>query len=146
MTFAYRWKRNGVPISGATSTRYNVEKADAGRTITVSVTGRRTGYTTVTETSHGKAIARLLTSTPPPSISGTPRVGRVLAATAGTWYPSPVTIHYQWERNGQAVSGAGNRSYKLSRSDAGSTITVSVTGTRTGYTTVTETSTGKKIS
>lgn len=49
--FSYRWLRNGKPISGATQKKYKLKSADAGKKITVRVTGKRSGYATVTLTS-----------------------------------------------------------------------------------------------
>ena len=46
--FSYRWLRNGVPIAGATGSRYAVRSGDAGAQLSVKVTGRRTGYGTAT--------------------------------------------------------------------------------------------------
>jgi hypothetical protein len=42
----YRWLRNGVPISGATSATYKVRTADKGKKVTVRVTGTKAGRTT----------------------------------------------------------------------------------------------------
>jgi len=37
-TFAYQWERDGTPITGATSSAYELEAADEGAMITVTVT------------------------------------------------------------------------------------------------------------
>lgn len=37
-TFAYQWERDGTPITGATSSTYELEAADEGAMITVTVT------------------------------------------------------------------------------------------------------------
>jgi hypothetical protein len=42
----YRWTRNGVTISGATSATYKVRSADKGKTVTVVVTGKKSGHST----------------------------------------------------------------------------------------------------
>lgn len=49
--FSYRWLRDGVAIRGATRSSYRLTSADAGKQITVRVTGRRSGYATATMTS-----------------------------------------------------------------------------------------------
>ena len=46
-TVNYQWYANGIPVSGATSTKYRLTTAEAGTTITFAVTGSRAGYTTV---------------------------------------------------------------------------------------------------
>lgn len=138
-----QWFRNGAAISGATGSNYKLVTADAGRTITVRVTGSRSGYASVAKTSAGKAIARVL-SAPTPSISGSSVIGSTLTAKTGAWGPAPVTVKVQWFRDGKPISGATKTSYRLINADAGRTITVRVTGSKSGYTTATKTSAGKK--
>ena len=50
MKLAYRWYANGKAISKATASTYTVRKAQKGKRITVRVTGRKTGYPTVSRT------------------------------------------------------------------------------------------------
>ena len=57
-TYSYQWYRSGVKITGATKSTYKLTSSDKGKKITVKVTGKRTGYTTVTKTSAAKSIAR----------------------------------------------------------------------------------------
>ena len=45
----YRWYRSGKAISGATKTTYKVKSSDKGRTIRITVTGKKSGYPTATE-------------------------------------------------------------------------------------------------
>ncbi|QIM19326.1 hypothetical protein G7066_13440 [Leucobacter coleopterorum] len=47
----YQWNRNGSPISGATGESYKLSIADAGRRLTVTVTGSKTAYGTASRTS-----------------------------------------------------------------------------------------------
>lgn len=81
-----------------------------------------------------------LTTAPTPTISGTVKVGKTLTAKPGTWKPSGVSFSYQWKRSGTAISGATKATYKLTKSDKGKKITVTVTGTKTGYASVSKTS------
>lgn len=75
-----------------------------------------------------------------PTISGTAKVGYTLKVTRGTWAPSGVTLTQQWYRNGTKIAGATGTTRKLTSSDRGKRITVKVTGTKSGYTTLTRTS------
>lgn len=138
---SYQWKRNGVAISGATATTYTLTKTDAGSTITATVRASLTGYTTTYKTSAATATVTggVLTSAIP-TIAGTTKVGATLAAVSGTWSPAPVTLKYQWKRNGVAISGATTSTYKLVAADSGKLISVTVTGSKTGYTTKSSTS------
>jgi len=54
---SYQWYRNGKKISGAKQVSYKLVKADKGKKITVKVTGKKPGYTTVSKTS--KATKRV---------------------------------------------------------------------------------------
>ncbi|MFK4788873.1 fibronectin type III domain-containing protein [Microbacterium sp. ZW T5_56] len=137
----YQWLRDGVAISGATASTYTAVAADAGKKISVKVTGSLAGYTTVSKTSAATASVALGTLTAPaPTITGTVKVGSLLSLRAGTWTPSPVTLKYQWYRDGTAITGATATTYKLTTADAGRKLTVRVTGTKSGYGTVVKTS------
>jgi beta-glucosidase len=53
-TLSYQWNRAGKAITGATTSRYTVVKADAGKKLTVTVTEKKSGYVTVAKTSAPK--------------------------------------------------------------------------------------------
>lgn len=57
-SYAYQWYRDGTKIKGATKSSYTVAKADKGKRITVKVTGKKSGYTSVTKAS--KATKRVV--------------------------------------------------------------------------------------
>jgi hypothetical protein len=50
-TISYQWKRNGVAIAGATRGTYVLTKADKGKLITISITGKQEFFTPTTKTS-----------------------------------------------------------------------------------------------
>ncbi|PRY69349.1 putative cell wall binding repeat protein [Glaciihabitans tibetensis] len=130
----YQWSRGGVAIGGATERMYRLIAADAGTSITVSVTATRSGYVTVTTTSIAKlVVGGTFTATPVPTIAGEAEVGEVLSVDLGTWAPSPTAVSYQWSRGGVAIGGATERSYRLVAADAGAIITATATGSRAGY-------------
>jgi hypothetical protein len=84
-------------------------------------------------------------STATPTISGTPKVGSTLAAKPGKWGPGSVTFKYQWKRDGKAITGATKSKYRLSAADAGRSVTVTVTGSRSGYNAESRTSAKKYV-
>ncbi len=141
VTYAYQWRRGGTAISGATAATYTPVAADAGTALSVTVTGTKSGYTAKSATSAATTVAKGTLTGATPTISGTTKVGNTLTAKAGTWAPSPVTLSYQWLRNGTAISGATASTYKLTSSDKGARISVRVTGTKAGYTSLVKTST-----
>jgi hypothetical protein len=143
VTLSYQWKRGGAVISGAIAKTYKLTASDIGKTITVSVTGKKSGYTTVTKTTSATApISGTLTASTIAKPSGTTKVGSTLTANTGTWGPGSVALSYQWKRAGTAIPGATGRTYKLTALDAERAITVTVTGKRTNYTTTSQTSAG----
>jgi peptidoglycan hydrolase-like protein with peptidoglycan-binding domain len=140
---AFQWYRGDAAISGAVETTYTAQAADADATLKVMVTGTRTGYTVTARTSPATAKVEniILTSTPTPKITGTAVVGQTLKVTTGTWAPAPVTLAYQWSRGGTAIKGATASSYAVQAADVGARLTVTVTGTKKGYTAAATTST-----
>jgi hypothetical protein len=53
---SYQWLRNGKAIKKATKASYKLVKADKGKKITVKVTGKKSGYTTVSKVSKALKI------------------------------------------------------------------------------------------
>jgi hypothetical protein len=143
--YTYQWKRNGTAISTATAGTYTATATDAGKALTVSITGSKKGYRTLVATSPAVLIGKAFTTTPVPVIDGDGIVGGTLTATAGTWKPAVTGTSYQWFRSGTAIDGAIGASYETSPADAGASITVAVSGSVAGYTTVTKKSAGKPV-
>ena len=148
-TFAFRWKRDGKPISKATHQTYKLTKSDAGRLLSVTVRGSKTGFTTVTKTSTAIRIQKVLTATPIPKISGTAAAGKTLKAIPGTWKPSGVKLHYAWIIDGIIVSTKSSFVVPVDilglGTLSGKSISVYVTGSKSGYTSVTRMSLSKVI-
>jgi len=137
VTFTYQWSQNGTPISGATASTYVVAEADAASTFTVAVTGSKPGYHSTTTVSAPTDIVTGGTlTTAIATVSGVAQVGGTLTVDPGAWGPSP-TLTFQWFHGSTAIAGATGTSYVVDASDAGSNLRVAVTGTQTGYTTVT---------
>jgi hypothetical protein len=67
------------------------------------------------------------------TVSGTPTVGKKLTAKPGSWDARGVTYAFQWLRDGVAVEGADEKTYKLGSSDAGHRFQVRVTASAKGY-------------
>lgn len=150
VTLKYQWMANGTSIKGATSSTFALTKSQVGKTITVRVTASKTGYTTASKTS---AATKAVPSTTTPqlktlkagtvTISGTPTVGQKLTAKPGTW-TSGTTLKYQWYVAGKAVSKATASTYVVRPLDVDRTVTVKVTGSKSGYTSKTIASSATK--
>ena len=78
------------------------------------------------------AMAAPPTNTTAPTITGTTKVGETLTAQNGTWTNSPTSFQYQWQRCGGAgagcvaISGAVQKTYLLTSTDANRTLRVQV--------------------
>lgn len=141
VTLGYQWYRSGVAIATANAGTYTLAGADAGSTITVSVTGSKPGYSTVTKKSAPTAeIAKGSFAAPAPTIVGTLQVAQPLTATPGNWAPSPASFRYQWYRAGVTIVGATAATYTPTASDVAATLSVKVTGSKSGYSTISKTS------
>jgi len=141
-----QWLRNGQAISKATGSSYTLVAADKGAKITFRVSGKSSGYKPSVKTSAATvSVTAGVVTGPTPAISGTTKVGNSLTVVAGKWGPAPVKLSYVWSRNGSAIAGATSSKYQLVAADKGKTITVKVTGKRSGYTGLSKTSAGKKI-
>ena len=134
--FSYQWYASGKKINGATTSTYKVASALVGKNITVTVTGKKAGYTTNSKGS--KATAKVALSATP-TISGSAKVGQKLTAKPGRW-TSGTRLTYQWYANGKAISKATTSTLTVPSSLKGKKITVKVTGTKSGYATVSTTS------
>jgi predicted extracellular nuclease len=131
--FDYQWLKNGDEITGATKKAYTVKKSDRKGRISVTVTGTKSGYKSVSATSDSVKIKRSLKATPKPKIVGSEKVGRTLKTKTGDWKPGKVSFDYQWMRGSKEIAGADNKAYSLKKADKGKKITVVVTGSKKGY-------------
>jgi serine protease AprX len=125
--YDYTWLRcdshgaDCVSISGATASAYTAQRPDVGRTLRVAVTAN-SGVGSGTAESNAVAIRALRpTSRAAPTISGSPRVGRLLRARPGRWSGStPFSYRYQWLRCAakcRAIRGATHASYRVRKAD-----------------------------
>lgn len=71
---AWQWLRDGRPIPGATSFRYRLQPADAGRRVSVRITGTAPGYEPVALTSPATAAVARATASVRTALSS-PRSG-----------------------------------------------------------------------
>lgn len=68
-----------------------------------------------------------------PVIRGTLTAGETLTVSTGAWSPTPTRFYYRWYRDGEFITGATGKTYKLTSADLGHDIKVSVRGKRSGW-------------
>ena len=140
---SYQWLRGtssactstSTAISGATSSTYALQAADAGDKVCATVTATNLAGS-ASETSAGTPIVATSEEAPAlvtsPVVTGTTRVGQVLSTSTGTWTGAPTpTYTYAWERCAAStcsyVSGATSSTYTLTDADYGDTLRSVVT-------------------
>jgi hypothetical protein len=149
-SFAYQWLRDGKPIEGATHPTLLVGHALRGKSVSLRVTARRTGYATSETTSDAVLIGRGSLKASTPRIIGKAKVGETLHVVKGSW-DRGTELSYRWLVGGRDVAGrtvAGRAvsarstgiAYRVRREDRGKRITVEVTGRAPGHETVLKTS------
>ena len=127
----YQWKASGKVIAGATGKTFTATTAEAGKTLSFTVTGEKERYTTVAKKSaETKAVTQKFTTTVTPVITGVAGVGKTLTANPGVWTPTATSYLYQWYASGKAIAKATKSTYKIPSTLYGKTITVRVTGKR----------------
>jgi hypothetical protein len=141
LTLTYQWTVDGTPLAGATDPTLVPPASSLGRQVAVIVTSHRgdTVVDVVTSDPVGPVGPGIFTAAPAPSVTGTLRVGRILTAVPGAWAPA-ATFTYQWRVDGVPVSGATRSTYTLQAADRTKRVTVTVTGSRDGFTPVARTS------
>ena len=138
----------GTFTAGASLTEaysWTVPAGTAAGTYTMYVAVYNPAYSvTYAQTSTALAItaagtASAPTDMEPPVVSGTAQVGDALASTTGTW-TGATSYAYQWAGNGTKIASATAATYTPVSSDAGHTLTATVTATGSSGTTASATS------
>ena len=126
-TINYQWTRDGVNISGATSTTYTLVQADVAKAIKVVASYTDAGgaleNVTSSATSAVSNVSHAVTGAV--TISGTAKEDQVLTASNNLADADGLgTISYQWTRGGVNISGATNSTHTLVQADVGKAIKV----------------------
>jgi len=130
ITYTYQWQRGTTNISGATSSTYVIQSADAGNTLRCVVTATNAVGATSANSNSTASVTQVPANTVAPVVSGTATVGQTLSTTTGSWTGTPTpTYTYQWQRSGSNIGGATGSTYTLVSADAGATIRCVVTAT-----------------
>ena len=141
--YTYQWLANGSAITGThAGTRMNVPPTMLGKKISVIVRAARTSYVTGAATTAASAAIALGTQrvVAPPTIDGTAQVDQTLTVDPGTYAPAPGSVAFQWLADGAPIPGATGKTFVPTQDLAGKRLSVTVTTTSAGYTTLTTTS------
>jgi hypothetical protein len=140
VTLTYAWLRNGKVIAGADTADYQAQDADLGKTVNVRVTGTVDHFRTVVKstTSKTKVGIPVIPESSVPIIApeAAPTVGDILTASNDPDWATGTAKKWQWKIDGRSVTGATKTTFTvpaIAYSKAGSTITVTETGTLAGF-------------
>lgn len=135
---SYEWFRDGQAVPMSNNANYWPDASDVGKRLTVAVTMTALGYDPVTAVSaptYPVRRANIVNTSLPSVLTAVPRVGRLVRVSGGSWNV-PATLRYQWRADGRTIPGATGRTYKPTRRDKGKRLSVAVTATKPGYTSV----------
>jgi hypothetical protein len=126
---SYQWQKNGMAISGATSSSYTTPattSSDSGTQFTVAVSNAAGTVTSnaATLTVNAALVAPSITTQP---TSQTVTAGQTASLSVVATGTAPLS--YQWQKNGASIAGATAASYTTpgtTTSDTGSTFRVAV--------------------
>jgi len=93
----------------------------------------------------GPPLLALTTNFAPPTIAGTPEVGRILRARAGEWNSADLDFAYRWRADGRDIPGATGSRYRVTDAEVGATMTLVVTATAGGYSPALAVSSGMRV-
>ncbi len=133
-TYSYEWSADGTPF--ATGGEVTLGADQMGRVITlrtrVSAPGQVDSAWSEASAPTTAVTGGDLAAPSSVSVTGRPRVGETLtAATSGAWTPGTRVV-YAWRADGVAFGG-DTRQVELGADQLGARITVTVTGTLSGY-------------
>ena len=134
---ALQWQADGVDIEGATTDSYKIRTADLGKVVTLKVTGGGPSQGSVSKSNTSTVVTRgYIEPTDEMWLSGGSTVGDTLSVEgSGGWYADgePISLLYQWERDGQPITGATAPTYTVVAADQGHRIRAQVTATAQGH-------------
>ena len=147
VTATYQWRADGERIPGATASTLSLDETLLDKAITVRVSASKLGYPTtrVLSAATPEVLPGVISNTAAPTVRGHHRVDGVLTATAGSWYPTPDRISYQWLADGTPIAGADSTTLALKPSLVGASVALRVTASRTAYDDVVVTTPARRI-
>ena len=130
--WAYQWQSGGADVALATNSTYTPGPTDLGNTITVKVsfTDDQGNSESLASKPSAAVLAANISATGEPTISGTPKVRQTLTADVSNIADQDgitgVEYRYQWLAGDVEIQGAADASYKLTSTELGKTIKVTV--------------------
>ncbi|GAA3537967.1 carboxypeptidase regulatory-like domain-containing protein [Nocardioides daeguensis] len=138
--FWYTWLRDDGTTLGSGAT-YTPGPDDIDHLVSVRVRGTKPdwdpGETTTGQV--GPVLVGQFDNRTAPSIAGTSQVGVALEVSTGDWEPSPADTTYRWLSDGEPIADATTSRFTPGAEHVGTTISVEMTLSRSGYESTTAT-------
>lgn len=148
---SYQWYSGSTAISGATKATFVPSTAYVGKSLTVRVKVTSAFYATTTVVSSAVVLAKHAASGGTPAMVSTPNTfaaGAKLSASL-PGYASGMTYVYSWELSPDGVApyvrASSTSTYVLPSSAIGKFVRLTVTASRTGWNSVTRSTTGVEV-
>jgi Regulator of chromosome condensation (RCC1) repeat len=136
---SYAWTRNGTDVG--TGSTYTPTADDAGEQLTVTATAAKAHFDDATSSTDTGEVAKAdFTTGPTATITGTLKVGQTLTAGTGAVAPTAESFDYQWYADDEPVTGADESTFTLTSTQKHSSMSVEVTASRPGYTSLSDSS------
>jgi len=134
-----------VRDGAATQTGVSVESVPGSDMVRISLQGFHfSSPETLIKFDGSVSTLKRFTATPTPVMSSGIRVDATVEASTGNWDPA-ATLTYQWYLNGVAIAGANAATYTPTPSQFNRLLSVKVRGSKTGYLSSTQSSSGKLV-
>ena len=126
--YTYQWRADNVPITGATNRNYQLQEAEVGKKITVTVRVTDDAYSYESLTSSATRSVVNVNDRPAGTVTihGTAAEDQTLAADISALADADGlgAISFQWQADGGNIAGATESSYTLTQGEVGAHITV----------------------
>ena len=136
VSYGYQWLADDADIDGATSSTYELDDDDVGKTIKVRVSftdDRNNAETLISEATAAVTARPNTPATGAPTIEGTAQAGQTLTANTVDISDSDgltnVSYGYQWLADDADIEGKTDSTYVVSDDEVGKTIKVRVSFT-----------------
>jgi hypothetical protein len=133
---SYQWQLDGHDIIGATAATFTPTETDEGHALTVNVLFKDAAGNVETGTAAAGAVQEVAGGDTVVTINGlndgNARPGDALTASITDGGAAVTAPAYQWQRDGQNISGATSATYTPLAADVGHTLSVNVAFTDIG--------------